>query len=101
MDKKTELSLSKFISKVLRHEAKRFGLDQDEDNFVNLTQFIQVIRQEFTGSASIVDIQYLLTSSEKQGIKRFQIEGDKVRATYKHTWKKGKQLNDNFTNDEL
>ncbi|EJW13940.1 hypothetical protein PAV_141p00460 (plasmid) [Paenibacillus alvei DSM 29] len=87
MDKRKEIRLSRFISKILRHDAKRFGLDQDDDNFVQLSNFINVVLSEFEGSISLTDVVYVLENSKKDGQNRFQIVGDRVRATYNHTWK--------------
>lgn len=89
MNKRKELSLSMFMSKLLRHDGKRFGLEKDDDNFVSLDRFIEVLLAEFNaGQITVDDINYLLESSEKDGIKRYQVVGDKVRATYNHTWKR-------------
>lgn len=87
MEKRKEIRLSRFISKILRHEAKQFGLEQDNDNFVQLSHFINVVISEFEGNISLADVLYVLENSKKDGHNRFQIVGDMVRATYNHTWK--------------
>ncbi|MCY9757677.1 RNA 2'-phosphotransferase [Paenibacillus alvei] len=87
MNKRTEIRMSRFISKILRHESKQFGLEQDDNNFVQLSSFINVVLSEFEGSVSLADVVYVLESSKKDGHNRFQIVGDRVRATYNHTWK--------------
>lgn len=87
MNRKVEIGLSKFMSKILRHEAKHYGLEQDKDNFVDLNDFLNVVKKEFRGEITVFDIYDLLENSVKDGQHRFQVVGNKVRATYNHTWK--------------
>lgn len=89
MNRSKEHGLSKFMSMILRHQAENFGLEMDENNFIDLNQFIQVVRREWShGSVSVADILYIAHNSKKQGLfNRFQIVDGKIRATYNLTQK--------------
>lgn len=85
MDYRTKHTLSKFLSLILRHEAKQYGLTQDEEKFVDINKLIDVVVKEYHGSTNVEDILYILNTSMKNGRNRYQIVGNKVRATYNHS----------------
>lgn len=68
--------LSKKISYALRHQPDEFGLKLDKFGFVNLNDLLAAV------NCKKEDLEHIIKISEK---KRFEIIGDKVRATYGHT----------------
>lgn len=73
--------LSKFISYILRHNPRKFGLKMDRNGFVELSRLVEVVSKKFPGVTKQMVLE-LVNSSPK---KRFELVGDKIRATYGHT----------------
>jgi putative RNA 2'-phosphotransferase len=84
LDPRDASRLSKFLALVLRHRATQFGLPLDDEGFVPLADLLELIHHEtgltFIDAAAIAS----LTGSHKR--QRFEIQGDKVRATYGHSF---------------
>jgi putative RNA 2'-phosphotransferase len=92
-DRKTTLDeadaerLSRFLALVLRHRAYQFQLDVDDEGFVPIDDLLDVI-DERQQSLDWVEFEHIETLAGKQGRKRFEVRGDRVRATYGHSFRK-------------
>ena len=77
------LSLGKLMAYMLRHRPDEFGLVPDEEGFISLKELQQAINEEdgwgFVRRSHILEVVY-------QGDReRFEIKGDRIRATYGHS----------------
>lgn len=79
-----EGSLSKFMTKLLRHTPEQYGLILDpEDGSCLLEELLRVITATPKWSAITADdIRQTVAGSEKQ---RFAIEGERIKARYGHS----------------
>lgn len=77
-------ALSKLLSYILRHRPDEFGLVLDEEGFVSLKELQQAINEEegwgYVRRDHILEVVY---NSDRD---RFEIQGDKIRATYGHSF---------------
>lgn len=73
--------LGKFISGVLRHFPDKFGLNMDENGWVNLESLARIVKRRYRW-ANIWLIKALVYSDEKQ---RYELKDDKIRARYGHS----------------
>jgi putative RNA 2'-phosphotransferase len=76
--------LSKFLSLVLRHRAPDFGLAPDAEGFVPLDALLAVVRRTPDLHA---DRPAVLRVVEEGRPKRFELRGDRIRASYGHSLK--------------
>ncbi|NIO18744.1 RNA 2'-phosphotransferase [bacterium] len=81
MEDRRRVKLSKLISYILRHHPEKYGLTLDRYGFASLQELVGAISQK-KKRVSEQDIKRVVEKSEK---KRFEIKGDKIRATYGHT----------------
>ncbi|WP_282937436.1 RNA 2'-phosphotransferase [Paenibacillus sp. RC67] len=83
-NRKSEISLSKLMSRLLRHTPEEFGLRLDpEDGSCPLQQLIRVIQSQPGWSwVTAEDIEQVVANSDKQ---RFEIREDRIRARYGHS----------------
>jgi putative RNA 2'-phosphotransferase len=81
MQKRIMVGLSKLISYILRHHPEKYGLSLDRYGFAQLKELVGVIGQKKKWMKED-DIMRVVEESER---KRFEIRGDKIRATYGHT----------------
>lgn len=79
--KKTKVS--KFLSFILRHNPKKFGLDVDEFGFVEIEKIIKILSSRYPW----VDKRFLGTLVSKDKKQRYEIKKGKIRARYGHTIK--------------
>lgn len=79
-----EVSLSKFMTKLLRHTPEQYGLILDpEDGSCLLEELLDVITAAPNWSGiTEADIRQTVAGSEKQ---RFAIEGERIKARYGHS----------------
>lgn len=84
LDQKAEVSLSKLMTKLLRHTPEPYGLVLDpEDGSCLLEELLAVINVAPKWShITEEDIRQTVTNSEKQ---RFAIEGERIKARYGHS----------------
>ena len=75
-------NFSKRISYALRHNPKAFGLTLDSSGWVDINDLLKAIGKDMTRMPTVADIWYVIDHSEK---KRFEIKGDRIRATYGHS----------------
>ncbi|WP_202320135.1 RNA 2'-phosphotransferase [Archaeoglobus neptunius] len=73
--------LGRFVSGLLRHFPDKFGLNMDENGWVNLESLARVVRRRYRW-ANIWIIKALVYSDEKQ---RYELRDDKIRARYGHS----------------
>ncbi|MGG4216335.1 RNA 2'-phosphotransferase [Paenibacillus sp. FSL L8-0638] len=80
---KKEESLSKFMSKILRHTPEQFGLELDHEGYCDIQELIQGIRSENRWSdVSESDIKQVVSHCPKQ---RYEIVNGYIRANYGHS----------------
>ncbi|WP_068775865.1 RNA 2'-phosphotransferase [Paenibacillus sp. FJAT-26967] len=80
---KEEISLSRIMTRILRHTPEQFGIYLTEDGFCTLDELLQGLRsQKRWGNIVIEDIYSVVRNSDKQ---RFEIKGERIRARYGHS----------------
>lgn len=81
------LELSKFIGYVLRHKPEKYLLVPGEQGWVPLKELLSVLQSQNSewSSLTIEDIQMFVENQEK---KRYEIQGEYIRAAYGHSLKK-------------
>ncbi|MBY0012566.1 RNA 2'-phosphotransferase [Paenibacillus typhae] len=84
LDAKAEVSLSKFMTKMLRHTPEQYGLILDpEDGSCLLEELLDVITAAPRWSGiTAAEVRQTVANCEKQ---RFAIEGERIRARYGHS----------------
>lgn len=75
------MRLSKFMSYVLRHDPQKFGLETDSHGFVGVQDLLGVLGERF-GLVDASDLEKLVQDCPKR---RFEIQGEKIRARYGHS----------------
>ncbi|WP_068503567.1 RNA 2'-phosphotransferase [Paenibacillus kribbensis] len=80
---KQEESLSKFMSKILRHTPEQFEIDLDHEGYCDIQDLIKGIRSENRWSdVSESDIKQVVKNCAKQ---RYEIVNGYIRANYGHS----------------
>lgn len=74
--------LSRFLTFLLRHRPKEYPLTIDREGFAPWQEVVDMVQERFY-DATEEQIRTLIDGAEK---KRFEIRGDKVRATYGHSF---------------
>jgi putative RNA 2'-phosphotransferase len=74
--------LSRFLSFLLRHRPRDYPLGFDRQGFVSWSDLKEQVQARFP-DATEEEIREVIASSDKQ---RFEMHGDKVRATYGHSF---------------
>jgi putative RNA 2'-phosphotransferase len=74
--------LSRFLSFLLRHRPPDYPLAFDRQGFVPWTELVARVKTRFP-DATDEDIRGIVAGSDKQ---RFELRGDRVRATYGHSF---------------
>ncbi|KAA1183320.1 RNA 2'-phosphotransferase [Paenibacillus sp. B2(2019)] len=79
-----EVSLSKFMTKLLRHTPEQYGLILDlEDGSCTLDDLLSVlVKAPRWAEVTVGDIQQVVAGCEKQ---RFEVNGDRIKARYGHS----------------
>lgn len=78
------VTLSKFLSLLLRHRAAEFGLTLDSEGFTTLDAVWQQVEKRYPGRYTRADLEHLLTQGTA-GKRRFERVEDRVRAMYGHS----------------
>ncbi|HHS96904.1 MAG TPA: RNA 2'-phosphotransferase [Chloroflexi bacterium] len=80
------VKLSKFLALILRHQPERFGLALDEEGWVPLSEVMEVLRglPNFRW-ATRADVMEIVEKGSGDGKRRFEVEGDRIRARYGHS----------------
>jgi len=76
--------LSRFLSYILRHEPRKFGLSPDGDGYVPIDGLLDQIRKK--DRWRWVTKQHLIEVMKMSEKKRFEIVSNKIRALYGHTF---------------
>ena len=79
VDTDLRIKVSKYVSYLLRHNPQ--DLEMDDEGFVELDQLLSKIRRRFP----TVDRKLLIEIVEQSERRRFEIVGEKIRASYGHT----------------
>jgi|SRR6185369_2786101 putative RNA 2'-phosphotransferase len=74
--------LSRFLSFLLRHRPPDYPLDFDRQGFVPWSALLACVKARFP-DATEEDIRGIVSGSDKQ---RFELRGDRMRATYGHSF---------------
>ena len=76
--------LSRTIAYALRHHPEAFDLEIDRDGWTSITDFIFALKlhQPQWDGVSKRDFEQVISSNSK---KRFEIQGDRIRALYGHS----------------
>ena len=74
--------LSRFLTFLLRHKPKDYPLAMDGEGFAPWPDVVELVRQRFYDVAEDQMRELIAGGSRK----RFEIRGDKVRATYGHSF---------------
>ena len=74
--------LSRFLTFLLRHKPKDYPLPIDREGFAPWSEVVDMVQERFY-DVSEEQIRSLIAGAEK---KRFERRGDKVRATYGHSF---------------
>lgn len=81
---KLHTKLSKEMSYALRHSPQSFGIVLDSEGYTAIDGLLSAIGRKSGIAPTLSDIEYIMEHSEK---KRFEIKGDRIRATYGHSVK--------------
>ncbi|KPL00295.1 MAG: hypothetical protein AMJ90_08440 [candidate division Zixibacteria bacterium SM23_73_2] len=81
LNKKQQVSVSKFMSLILRHKTKDFGLEFDSYGFVSVEDLKKVLKRRYP-DITPSQIELVVKNCPKQ---RFEIKEDKIRARYGHS----------------
>jgi len=76
--------LSRYISTVLRHRARDFGLEMDSNGFVELEGLWALVIERFGDQYDLDDLHKVI-AGEADGRKRFEIVAGRMRALYGHS----------------
>lgn len=74
-----KISVSKYVSYLLRHNPE--DLEMDEDGFVDLDELVSKVRRRYP----TVDRNFLTRIVDESERKRFEIAENRIRALYGHT----------------
>ncbi len=76
--------LSRLVSRALRHDPGRFGLNLDGQGWASVERLLEGIRRRGGAWADIdrADLRQMIDHSAKQ---RFELHGDRIRARYGHS----------------
>ncbi|WP_144941706.1 RNA 2'-phosphotransferase [Paenibacillus sp. 32O-W] len=87
LNKKEEISLSKFMTKILRHTPQEYGIVlESRDGSCPTAALLQAVRSRPKWKAvTMEEIEQVVRNSDKQ---RFEINGDRIRARYGHSHQK-------------
>jgi len=80
------VKLSKFLALILRHQPERFGLALDEEGWASLSEVMEILRglPNFRW-ATRADVMEIVEKGSGDGKRRFEVEGDRIRARYGHS----------------
>lgn len=85
-----KVELSKYMSKLLRHEPQLLNLTLDSDGWIDLNEFFIKLKTNYYKKLELNDILDIVKNDSKQ---RYSIENDKIRANQGHN----KNLNVDLT----
>ena len=80
--KQERYTLGKYVANILREIGPNLGLVLDKYGWANLDDLIQLIRKHYTN----IDKEYIKEIVDKDAQKRFQLEGNHIRAKTGHKY---------------
>jgi len=83
LSKKEQISISKFMSLILRHKTKDFGLKFDPYGFISIEDLAKALKRSYP-DITPSQIEFVALHCPKQ---RFEIKGNKIKARYGHSLK--------------
>ncbi len=81
LEKEKVERLGKFISGLLRHFPHKFGLEMDENGWVDFEALARVVERKYRWASKWL-IKALISSDVK---KRYEVKNEKIRARYGHS----------------
>lgn len=82
MDPRRRERLSKLLSLILRHKPERFSISLDERGYASIDEIVEAIQEKFDLLARD-EILEIADGAEKR---RFEVEEDRIRARYGHSF---------------
>ncbi|MFF2879022.1 RNA 2'-phosphotransferase [Gottfriedia sp. NPDC057991] len=83
MNQKDEEKLSKFMSKILRHDPLKFGLNLKEDGTCTIRELVDAINSQINwGGVTVENITQVVKNCSKQ---RYTINDGRIKANYGHS----------------
>lgn len=89
-----KVELSKYMTKLLRHEPSILNLTLDNDGWIDLNLFFNKLKECYDTKLLLEDILYIVEKDDKQ---RFSITNNKIRANQGHN----KTLNVNISFEKI
>ena len=99
MNRRRLVKLSKFLALILRHQPERFALPLDEEGWASFSEVMEIVKglPNFRW-ANRADVMHIVgqgrrpvgataTTGSGDGKRRFEVEGNRIRACYGHTIK--------------
>ncbi len=74
------VAVSKFLSGLLRHYAKKFGVKVDEHGWADLSEVTKIVREKYGVGRKAIE---LIVKFDEKG--RFEIRNGRIRARYGHS----------------
>ena len=85
------VSLSKFLSYILRHHPEKFDICLDDKGFADLEKILRILKNRYPKKKiTKKTLQEMIKRSNK---KRFELREKKIRAYYGHRDRKSTRLN--------
>jgi len=95
MSERRLVKLSKFLSLILRHQPERFALELDEQGWASLSEVMEILKglPNFRWACRS-DVMRLVEEGAGDRKRRFEVDGDRIRARYGHTLEQPIQYKD-------
>jgi putative RNA 2'-phosphotransferase len=85
-DRRRLIKLSKFLALILRHQPERFGLQLDLQGWASLPRVLEILDDlPNLQWADRSDVLHVARQGTGDGKRRFEVEGDCIRALYGHS----------------
>ncbi len=84
------VKISKFMSGLLRHFGREFGIEIDEEGWADLDEVAKIIKNRYGVGRKAIE---LIAAFDKKG--RFEIRDGKIRARYGHSMKVNTRWSEN------
>jgi putative RNA 2'-phosphotransferase len=78
-------SLGRILALILRHAPDRFGLEMDEEGFIDLYKIVTAIKKKKGDTMRWLRPTHIIGLVETDPKGRYQVEDNNVRATYGHS----------------
>ncbi|WP_374986762.1 RNA 2'-phosphotransferase [Streptomyces fradiae] len=81
MDERRTVKVSKYLSRHLRHQPERIGLDLDEQGWVAVDDLLRALARHGM-PLTRTELDHVVATNDKR---RFALDGDRIRASQGHT----------------